>query len=79
MLIEILIALILVQLVAGAMIAMASAIAIGIPNAGLEDKIVKVMIAIASLTIPLDKYFYDTYYKKSSCLSDSATSVSKNR
>ncbi len=53
MLIETLIALTLVQLVAGAMIAVASAIAMGIPSSGLEDAIVKVMIAIASLTIPL--------------------------
>ena len=53
MLIETLIALTLVQLVAGAMIAIASAIAMGIPGSSLEDAIVKVMIAIASLTIPL--------------------------
>jgi len=53
MLIETLIALTLVQLVAGAMIAMAAAIATGIPGSSLEDSIVKIMIAIASLTIPL--------------------------
>ncbi len=53
MLIETLIALTLAQPVAGAMITMAAAIAMGIPGSSLEDSIVKIMIAIASLTIPL--------------------------
>jgi len=53
LLIETLISLTLVQLVAGAMIALASAIAMGIPGSGLADAIVKAVIAIASLTIPL--------------------------
>ncbi len=53
MLIETLISLALVQLIAGAMISMAVAIASGIPGSSLEGAIVRVMIAIASLTIPL--------------------------
>ena len=53
MLIETLISLTLVQLIAGAMISMAVAIASGIPGSSLEGAIVRVMIAIASLTIPL--------------------------
>ena len=52
-LIETLIALMLVQLVGGAMIAMASAIVSGISNSSLEESLVRIMIAFASLSIPL--------------------------
>ncbi len=52
-LIETLIALMLVQLVGGAMIAMTSAIVSGILNSSFEESLVRIMIAFASLSIPL--------------------------